>query len=556
DKNTGEWIITGWAPEEVQFDLAEGCARKGVWSPRARVRGAGAWKEVDGALILHCGDRVYRFPAAGGARPESNEPGVIGEHVYPAYAPTPRPFGDPQTARREDGAGWRLLGLFKTWNWARPQIDPVLLLGWVCAGMIGGAVKFRPMIWMTGEHATGKSTLQDYIKWLYGTTGLLSVANASAAGIAQTLGYSSLPAALDEQEASADNRKAIGIIELAREAATGAMRVRGSSDHDARSFNIQSAFAFSSILIPPMEPADVSRFAVLELHKLPEGAKPPNVTEPEINELGRRLLRRMVDGWPRFAATLAAYRDALMVSGRHSGRGADLFGTLLACADLVLSDTLPSADTLARWAERLDATQLAELDGALTDSQQCLQYLLTKTITDQHNRRERTIAAWVSRAHGHESESEGDRIHANEILALHGMKWIPKDGYHYLAVSNNHQGVATLFRDTKWGAAAGTNGGWRQSLGRLDGAVKGHQVKFPPNNRCVLVPLAHFLSDIPAPPGDGQDSSAAGGSPGTASAAGTPPVEASHRSAADTAFDRPGPDPLASTDPFALTDYP
>jgi hypothetical protein len=554
DKNTGEWVVTGWAPEEAQFDLSEACARRGVWSPRGRVRGAGAWKDIDGALILHCGDRVFKFAAAGG-KPKDTEPGLVGEQVYPAAPPTPRPHDDAQTAERRGGPGWQLLSILKTWNWARPTIDPVLLLGWICAGQIGGALKFRPMIWIPGEFGTGKSSLQDLIKWLYGTTGLLSVANASAAGIQQTLGYSSLPAALDEQEASADGRKVTGIIELAREASTGAVRVRGGSDQNAHSFNIQSAFVFSSILMPSMEPQDVSRFAVLDLRELPKGAKPPEITERQMNELGRQLLRRMVDGWERFAETLAAYRGALMGSGKHSGRGADLFGTLLACAHLALNDALPSEEILGKWAALLDATKLAELDGASSDKDSCLNFLLTKTITDQHNRRERSIAEWVERAHGlGEGVGEQERLHASQILCLKGLKWYPKDGYHYLAVSNNHQGVAEIFRDTKWAATPGNPGVWRQSLSRLPGAIVGHQVKFPPNNRAVLVPLALFLPDVPAPPG-AKDSSAAGSEPGTASAAAQPSAEARDRSAADTAQSTASAPTRPAEDPFDLTSY-
>ncbi len=541
DKNTGEWITTGWMPEEVCFAMTQDCAAKGVWSPRARVRGAGAWKAVDGALILHCGNRVFRFPVDGGTV-TSNPPGVVGEHVYPAAAPTPRPWDDPQPAGRGDGPGWRLLGILKTWNWARPKIDPVLLLGWICAGMIGGALKFRPMIWIPGEFGTGKSSLQDLIKWLMGTTGLLSVANASAAGIQQTLGYASLPAALDEQESSADNRKVTSIVELAREASTGAVRVRGGSDQNAHSFNIQSAFVFSSILMPSMEPQDVSRFAVLDLRELVKGAKPPQIGEVEMGELGRRILRRLVDGWPRFAATLAAYRDMLMESGKHSGRGADLFGTLLACADLVLSDALPQPEALAQWAKLLDATKLAELDGAMNDKSSCLNYLVTSTLTDQHNRRERTIAQWAGIAHTEPGHTEEARLHANQMLALHGLKIYPREGYHYLAVSNNHQGVAAIYRDTKWAATPGNPGVWRQSLGRLPGAVIGHQVKFPPNNRAVLVPLSLFLPDVSAPPGAAQDPSAAGRPPDPEQAAQHRGDGAGARSAADTASH----DPLAA----------
>ena len=530
DQATGAWKTYGWAPEECQFDLAEACARRGVWSPRARLRGAGAWKAPDGALILHCGDRIYRYPMAGAV--EASAPGLIGDHVYPAAPAIPRPWADPVPG--EKGPAWSLLALLKTWSWARPTIDPILMLGWLGAAMIGGALKFRPMVWVTGEHGSGKSTLQDLVKWLMGTTGLLSVANATAAGIYQTLGYSALPAALDEQEASADNRKVTGVLELAREAATGAMRARGGADHEAKAFNIQSAFLFSSILMPSMEPQDVSRFAVLALQTLPQGAKPPAISEAAMGEMGRQMLRRLVDGWSRWTVTLGRYHDALTSTGKHSGRGADLFATLLACADLMLADRPPEQAALDRWAQRLDATRIAELDGAMSDKISCLHYLLTSRITDQHNKRERSIAEWVAMAAGANNTAEEQRINANQILSLSGLKWLAKDGFSYLAVANSHQGVAAIFRDTKWAATAGNVGVWRQSLGNLSGSVIGHQVKMPPNCRSVLIPLSHFLPEFPAPPGDGTESSAAGRPPGTAIDPYSEVGEAGDRCAADT----------------------
>jgi hypothetical protein len=159
-------------PEEVAFGLMQGAAQKGVWDPRTKVRGAGAWKAKNGALILHCGDRVFQYPIDGG-KPSIHSPGFVGDHVYPGASSVPRPSEEREGCTRESGAAWRLYGILKTWNWARPDLDPLLMLGWICAAMIGGSLKFRPMIWISGEFGTGKSSLQDLIKWLMGTTGLL-----------------------------------------------------------------------------------------------------------------------------------------------------------------------------------------------------------------------------------------------------------------------------------------------------------------------------------------------------------------------------------------------
>lgn len=537
NRRTQEWETTGWRPEEAQMAIHNSCARLGIWSPRTKVRGAGAWAGKNGGLVIHCGDKVLVFAADGGRRDETA--GVVDGFVYPSAPATLKPSRDRMLAG-VGGPAMQLYRILCTWNWKRPEIDPVLMLGWICAAMIGGALKARPMIWIPGELGTGKSALQDLVKWVFLTTGLLSVADPTEAALAQTLGFSTMPAALDEQESTQDNRKLLAILNLARLAFTGAVRSRGSQDHEARDFVVRSAFMFSSILPPPMDPQDVSRFAFLELLPLPKGAKPPAIDEAMIGELGMALLRRMTDGWPRWAETLKAFRETLMESGNHSARGADLFGTLLAAAHLAMSDGPPSVEQLAKWAGLMDATKLAELDGAMSDKQACLAYVSTKTLVDQHNRRERTIVAWTARAAGLATDddgsqlAEGERLHANRVLALAGMvvRSAKENGLLYLVVSNNHEGTARLFAGTKWGTTAGNNGTWRISLGRLDGAIENHQAKIEGRNqRTTWVPLCHLFDEYPAPPGVG---SPAGPAPGC-EPSGSAPGPAQDRCAGDAA---------------------
>lgn len=541
NRRTQEWETSGWRPEEAQMAIHNSCARQGIWSPRTKVRGAGAWATRDGGLAIHCGDAVLIFGRDGSQREEP--PGVVDGFVYPTAPATLR----PAKHRMPAGAGGPAMALYqilRTWHWKRADIDPVLMLGWICAAMVGGALKARPMIWIPGELGTGKSSLQDLVKWIFMTTGLLSVADPTEAALAQTLGFSTMPAALDEQESSQDNRKLLAILNLARLAFTGAVRSRGSQDHEARDFVVRSAFMFSSILPPPMDPQDVSRFAFLELLPLSKGAKPPPIDEARIGELGMALLRRMTDGWPRWTETLQAFREALMESGNHTARGADLFGTLLAAAHLAMSDSPPSAEQLAKWAAQMDATKLAELDGAMSDKQACLAYVSTKALVDQHNRRERTIASWVARAAGIGTEDDGGqlteeaRLHANRILALVGMvvRSYRETGLLYLVVSNNHEGTAKLFAGTKWGTTAGNNGTWRISLGRLAGAVENHQAKIDGRNqRTTWIPLCHLFDEYPAPPGAGSPAGPAPGSPPP----GSPPDAAPARCAGDAASSLP-----------------
>ena len=117
-----------------------------------------------------------------------------------------------------------------------------------------------------------------------------------------------LTVAVDELEAEADNRKVDAVVSLARRAAGGGKIHRGGADHRGVVFEARSCFLFSSINVPPLLGADRSRMAILALD------------------------------------TLAAYARALSAEG-YDARGCDVFGTLLACANLALHDAAADYDS-------------------------------------------------------------------------------------------------------------------------------------------------------------------------------------------------------------------
>lgn len=195
-------------------------------------------------------------------------PGLIGRHVYPAAPAVPRPW--PQAvAGGAGGPAADLLERLNTWNWRDAMLSPHLMLGWIAAAMIGGAIDWRPVGWVTGGAGTGKSTLiQRLIKHMF-DDGLVSSADTTAGG---------------------------GKIH------------RGGADHRGVVFEARSCFLFSSINVPPLLGADRSRMAILALDPL------------------------------------AAYARALSAEG-YDARGCDVFGTLLACANLALHDAAADYDS-------------------------------------------------------------------------------------------------------------------------------------------------------------------------------------------------------------------
>jgi len=523
DRKTGEEIIL--KPSEiVGFDQADAsqaliiaCTEKGIFDPTGRIRGRGAHRSRHGGLIIHVGDKVLapKENVDGSiGRSDWHNPGVIDRYVYPAGPPIPRPHPKYATAK----PGEQLLALFRTWQWQRALLDPVLLLGWIGCAFVGGALDWRPNIWITGGHGTGKSTLNGkhgVLNYLFGE-GVFKTGNASAAAIRQSLKNSTVPVMFDEIEASEDNRRVKEVIELARVSSSGDTVHRGGSDHQASEFTLQSCFQFSSVLMPPIEPQDRSRLAILELNRFPAVAQSPDLRAMNLPAIGAMLYRRMIEGWARWEETLRAYQAALAMR-KHSARACDQFGTLLAAAHILLEDDLSDPVAISEWVAKCDPRFLSEVSEATPDPEQCTVHMLTSMVQARGGDLRESLGTWIARAVNMHAINDIDCENARQKLSEIGLKLVhlaPKDpgpdgepryGVNalmpgkaaYLAVAQSHQALAAIFAGTKW-----QGGVWTQSLGRHQGALRGLQVKIGHMNaRATLVPLAYVIDESELPEG-------------------------------------------------------
>lgn len=512
NKATGEWVTTGWKPELAGAALREACANRGIWNAFERVRGNGAWLGPEGELVLHLGQDLLVVPAekpAKGKLPwRVTKPGLVGELVYPFAPAMARPADKWEPDGSRGGVGQIILDLFGTWVLRRPEIDPTLMLGWVAAAMLSGAVTWRPVMWVTGGSGCGKSTYMDLIKWLLGPNGILKTSDPTPAGIRQILKYSAIPVGVDEAEADEDGRRMNALVTLARNAATGSLSVRGGSDHEAATFTVRAAFLFASILVPSLPAQDRNRIMIVELGRIPPGAERPRITQKSAEALGRRLLRRLVQGWWRWQQTVDLYRDMLAAAG-HSARGQDVIGTLLAAADLALYDDVPDSDTLDAWREKLLASVLAETAGADDDAQGALKHLLTCQLENSNTKVRRTVGDWLMvaagrrRAKGEELPTPDQVDGANRLLSQWGCKLVMADigngKQPFFAVAHRHTYLGKLFAHTQWQARPGADGVWKQSLNRLcdTARAQSHPVFFGATVRSTLIPI-----DLCLPEGD------------------------------------------------------
>lgn len=466
--------------ERVRQDLFAACAIAGSWTPQERVRGRGAWTEEDGTLVLHLGD-VVETPNGPRA------PGLIGDYVYPAAPPMVRPA--PFEPAGVDSAGDCLLRLMETWNWMRGVTDARLALGWLFLAPMCGATSWRPYIFLTGDQGSGKTTWMKLVEIALNGS-LLKSEDATEAGIAQTLGHDALPVALDELEQdNQDSRKAQNIVNMARRAASGSVRIRGGQDHKASSFTIRSSFVFGAINMPSMGDQDMARMAVLCLKPFTENTKRSPFDGAEVAAYGQALFGRSVAWWQmdkglsRFVRLLDLVRGALIENGGHDDRGADTFGYLLAGYWAATNDEYPDPEALAEFTDPLAKTKLAEYESIKAGWRKCVDYMLAvqPRILDRNANKSvgDILRSWRDDPHNVD-EGTVKRQLALVGLTLRYYKGSPRQyDYACLFVPRSHPSVAALFEGTHWRAhdPAG-DGGWSTALrGGPDDTFKADKVR-------------------------------------------------------------------------------
>lgn len=456
-------VVVGFKAEEVRRDLYAAAHFKGSWQPTELVRGRGAWRTDDGRLVLHCGDCLWID-----GKPEKT--GEVGAYFYVRRPTGMKPWAEP--VPHDDNPAMEVFKMLRTWAMERGDVDAMLLLGWLGVAMLGGALDWRPSAFLVGEAGTGKSELIKLLKTVLGR-GLVSSTNATEAGLYQYLGYDSLAVWIDEIEDEDDSNQAAKVYKMARDAASGSVRLRGGSDHKGVEFQARSAFGFSGINPPPIPTANLTRLAIIQLGKLKTAdGIVPKLSDPETT--GQRLLRRLVDQWEDLPRIYEEYRTVLRSAG-HDSRGQNTFGTFLALAHLLLGDEgleqlgMPY-ETLDYWGSALAADAVAELQDKQATWHECIDTIMTTPIESYSHGQRLTIAMVLDEF---KTADLQDTQLARSRLALADVGLLEKgfvgDGYG-LAIPNKSQILARMLAKSKYGSDGGS-GSWAWALRRGPPAI-------------------------------------------------------------------------------------
>ncbi len=164
--------------DRAMMCLITEAGRRGTFDLTDNVRGRGGWKSRD-QFVWHSGDRIWMVESdLNPVRPVRKQnhaknstlkvamPTEYDGYFYAKAKPILSPWQSPVTSY--DSPAHQLLQDLKTWNWDRPAIDPLFLLGWLATAFMGAALDVRPIVFTTGGAGVGKSTLHGIFRAIFG----------------------------------------------------------------------------------------------------------------------------------------------------------------------------------------------------------------------------------------------------------------------------------------------------------------------------------------------------------------------------------------------------
>lgn len=487
-----------WSEQAASAWLVRACADQGLFDSTLPVRGLGVWRGDDGQPLAHCGDALgspgggsWSWAPAGAKRVEA---------LYPAAPHIVRPAEQP--ASRDQGRSI-LEAVRNLWRF-RTEVAADLVVGFTGAAMLGAYPPWRAHIYVTGERGAGKTWLAELVAAALGAQAQPTFNNFTEAGLRQMLTGEARALVLDESEHD-DSRRVERVIELLRHmsSGTGAQTVRGSPGGRSQSFSVNGCAYLSSILHVPLKPQDRSRITVVLMDQLPNGttaqgqADKARAAIAQAAKMSAALRSRVLARAGFFLEVVGRYREALLARGCDA-RQSDQLATLLAGRDVLTQDEAPEGEALAAeldpFAGMIAETQAEDVEES--EGAQCLAHLYSSTLDLWHSGERQTVSQVVMAAL-HTTGTDARRVLGTIGLRVEG--WHQDDpAPPRLLVANEHQGLARIFRDTRW-----AGGAWRQAMRYLPGAQPADRIRFAGiQQRATMIPAELLPREEPEDEGE------------------------------------------------------
>lgn len=437
--------------QDVTKDLIRGCRARGIFR-LDKICGRGVWPDPKNpnALVVNSDD-VWRTDGTPMERISSER----GDSVYPALGT----IGiAPDTLGATVNEIAQLKDALESWKFTRDS-DPALVLGWILLAMLSSGLPWRPHLSLTGSAGSGKSGLVDLVRAVIGDAGAYFTGGTTEPGVRQSLQQDGLAVLIDENEA---NQKAMNtLLGMLRVASSGGRKSMGTSDQKGVTYNVRSIGMLAGVVPPLFEPADDSRFLIVQIQEAKKGEAKPLLLDNlnAARALGKKIFARMLSSYPRLRRAQDMLRDAIAERVRHS-RFSDSMSPCIAAAWVGLNDHELTADEarafLATFDIEDDITRMTET----TDEKMAFEHMMLSCAKVENGGRTeiKTIANVCAWAY---ASSKGPH---QDALGICGLRVVhEEDGSPTLLINPNSPGFKNLFKETKF-----AGGNIAMVLGRLN----------------------------------------------------------------------------------------
>lgn len=441
----------------IASDLITACHEIGIFDIN-KIRGRGAWWDPRAETALfHLGDKIF-------INGTYEKPGKCGGFIYENNIELADGIGNSMDA----GAAHKFFDICKMLQWRDPSMA-AYLAGYCVVAHIGGALDWRPHVWINGGAGTGKSwIISKVVRPIFGKNCLFVAGNTTEAFIRQALGNDSIPVLFDEAEGNTESsvKRIQHILELARQSSsqTGAIQGKGTTTGKPLSFSVRSCFGMASINATIVQSADSSRITTIEIvpDKTGRFAELETAVRETIDEeYCSAFMARAIKLVPmiRKSAKILSSSVAIRYGTQRTG---DQLGTLLAGLWSLMSDDVIMTDEADDLVDKYFMTDKKSEDEENNDASKCITHLMQSLID-------------VRIEKGHEKISIGELLdiafckkgrtdivdsQAEDLLVRYGMK-VEKGGF---IISNSHPELKKIYNGTPYSAA------WATVLRRIEGS--------------------------------------------------------------------------------------
>lgn len=333
------------------------CHKKGYFRPDS-VRGGGVWEDA-GRVVAHLG-RTLRVDGVDVPLTEFKSSFIYEAQVQDVDLPAALPMSEMR----------KVYDLAFRFPLANPK-DAVYLVGAAVCGMLSGILSWRPHIWLTGDQASGKSSILTYfLNPLWAPMGgVMAEGRTSDAGIRQKLRRNAYPFIGDESEADtrADAERIESIVSLARSSSSVSEGrvLKGTISGGGQEFLVRSCFALCSITHALEKPQDRQRFTILPcrmndaaVSAWPEFKKELKATITPAFALG--FYARILELVDIIMDNASTFQRCIIDNLKCDARVGEHLGHLMAGACALQTDRLLTVEEAAKFLQQMGTLPVAD----------------------------------------------------------------------------------------------------------------------------------------------------------------------------------------------------